>query len=638
MLAIALLGTQKSRAEAPQEPTQTDTTQLRLLLQRFDALRFSEPDSALQISLEAIALSQAVGEPRSRARALKNAGTIHFDRGDYNDALDYYTRSLEAFEREQDTLGISNLQSNIGSVYQTIGDNPRALEYFINSLKNAEAVQNTMRIGTAYLNIGTAYSNDELTYDQAIFNYGKSLEYFTRDGYDLGMAVANINIGELYLLQERPIEAMPHLMEALEQFRELQMDPATPLNYMGQAYAIMGQNSRAIEFYQQALESAREKGSRMEETKAYLGLGETYLKLQQATPALRYLENALEVAKETGLKYEQSRAYEGFSQAYELLGDFRKALEAQQQYTEVQDALRKDDYEDQMSRLRATFDLERKEQEIELLNAENSLNTLQIEKDARAKLLLTIILGLFLAIIAGFVFQFFYIRRSNRRLAFEQNRSEQILLNILPKETADELKEHGFIKAKEFEQITVLFTDFKAFSVIAERISADKLVKSVDYYFKNFDEITERHNLEKVKTIGDAYMCAGGIPTPNTTHAQDAMGAALEILQFVKDTEIDPPKGIYPFKIRIGLNSGPVVAGVVGTRKFAYDIWGSTVNIAARMESGSVPGRINVSENTYQLLRDQYTFTYRGEMEVKNKQVLRMYFVEVPETDPSWSS
>ncbi len=313
---------------------------------------------------------------------------------------------------------------------------------------------------------------------------------------------------------------------------------------------------------------------------------------------------------------------------YSATGAYQRALEANQEFIALKDTIRADNYEKTLGILRVQFDLANKEREIDLLNAENELKEVQIEKDARAKQSLYIILILFFAIIVGLVFQFYYIRRSNRRLAFERNRSEQILLNILPKETAEELKEHGFIKAKEFDQITVLFTDFREFSVIARKISADQLVKSVDYYFKAFDEITERHNLEKIKTIGDAYMCAGGLPTENNTHADDAYNAAQEILQFVKEKQNNPPKGIYPFEIRIGLNSGPVVAGVVGTKKFQYDIWGSTVNIAARMESNSIPGKINVSENTYQLLKDKNAFTYRGEIEVKNNQVLKMYFAD----------
>jgi len=288
-----------------------------------------------------------------------------------------------------------------------------------------------------------------------------------------------------------------------------------------------------------------------------------------------------------------------------------------------------------MSRLSVQFGLETAERENELLKAQNTLNEVQIEQARRNEQLYLIIMGLFLAIIAGFVFQYFYIRRTNKRLAFERNRSDQILLNILPKETADELKENGFVKTQELDQVTVLFTDFKGFSTVAERISAEELIRSVDYYFKNFDAITERHHVEKIKTIGDAYMCAGGLPHPTKTHAHDTFEAALEIRQFVLETELNPPKGIYPFRIRIGLNTGPVVSGVVGTRKFAYDIWGNTVNIAARMESGSVPGRINVSENTYELLKDDYDFTYRGEVEVKNGLMLKMYFAEVHDAVPA---
>ena len=320
----------------------------------------------------------------------------------------------------------------------------------------------------------------------------------------------------------------------------------------------------------------------------------------------------------------------GLSRAYASQNDFRNAYRAQQNFAAVADSLRKSDYANEMSELRTVFDLERKEQEIELLNTENELNALQIEKDARDKQTLYIIVFLLLAIFAGFVFQFFYMRRTNRRLDYERNRSDQILLNILPEEVAEELKENGYTKAKEFENITVLFTDFRAFSVIAERVSAETLVKSVDYYFKNFDEIVERHNVEKIKTIGDAYMCAGGLPVANTTHPKDTLEAAIEMLRFTLETERNPPKGIYPFKIRIGLNSGPIVAGVVGIRKFAYDIWGNTVNIAARMESGSDVGRINVSENVYEVLKDEYNFEYRGEVEVKNGLMLRMYFLEEP--------
>jgi class 3 adenylate cyclase/Flp pilus assembly protein TadD len=617
------------------EAQQADSLEIRALLGQFNRLRGSNPDSAIYVSRKAMELAGQLGFEAAKAEGLKNIGIINFDKGSYQEALDYFNQSLAVYEMETDTVGISNLQNNIGSVYQTIGDNPRALEFFINSLRNGEKVEDTLRMGTAYLNIGTVYSRDKNTYPEAEENYQRSIDLFEKIGYDIGVAVANINFGELYLFQEQPRKALPVLRKALNGFKEIGLDPSPPLNFMGQAYLKDGQLELARQLYEEALRIAREKNNISEETKALIGLGKTAIENRRYAEGVNHLKKGLELANETKVGYDLAAIYENLSEAYVALNDYRNAYAAQREYSSVQDSIRSNDYETQMGNLRVQFGLENAERENELLKAQNNLNALQIEKDARAKQLLYVILGLFVAIIAGFIFQFFYVRRSNRRLAFERNRSEQILLNILPKETADELKEHGFIKAKEFEQITVLFTDFKAFSLIAERISADKLVKSVDYYFKNFDAITERHHLEKIKTIGDAYMCAGGIPSANSTHARDAMKAALEILQFVKDTELDPPPGIYPFKIRLGMNSVPVVAGVVGTRKFAYDIWGNTVNIAARMESGSIAGRINVSENTYKLLKDEFEFTYRGEMEVKNGKVLKMYFAEVKAVSPA---
>jgi len=153
------------------------------------------------------------------------------------------------------------------------------------------------------------------------------------------------------------------------------------------------------------------------------------------------------------------------------------------------------------------------------------------------------------------------------------------------------------------------------------------LVQNVDYYFSKFDEIMEKYGLEKIKTIGDAYMCAGGLPFPSDDHAEKMILAAQDIIDFVKASREMDTNIAMPLDIRIGINTGPVVAGVVGTKKFSYDIWGDTVNVASRMESNSEPGRINISENTYELIKDKFQCTYRGELEVKNRGSLKMYFV-----------
>lgn len=634
--SIAQVGKPENGSDLAKGRIQTDTSEINALLKRSENFRYLNPDSAIILAREAIELSNNLNYEAGKAVGFKILGSVSWDRTQFSQALEYFNFALTVYKEEKDTLGVSSIQNNIGAVYNTSGNSLKALDLYFESLRNAESAQDSKekakRVGTAYFNIGSVYVNDKLTYDQAIENYQKSIPYFEEiyDEYPLGLAAANVGIGETFLKKGQFASSLPYLNNALQDFRKVGIDPATPLNLLGQAYLKMNDLPRASEYYQQALASSQEKGSKNEEALAYLGLGNIDLQRNNPVKAVEFFNSALEVARESALLWQESEAYTGLSKAYAMRNDFENAFRAQQSFATVSDSLRNKDYADQMSKLRTAFDLEGKEKEIQLLNAQNALSQAQIEDDARAKRSLTIILFLFLAIIAGFIFQYFYIRRTNKRLAFERNRSDQILLNILPEEVADELKEKGFTEAKEFDSITVMFTDFKGFSLVAERISAEKLVKSVDYYFKHFDEIIDRHNLEKIKTIGDAYMCAGGLPTPNQTHARDAFAAAVDILQFVRKTELNPPKDIYPFQIRIGLSSGPVVAGVVGTKKFAYDIWGNTVNIAARMESGSVAGRINVAENIYDELKDDYEFTYRGELQVKS-QTFKMYFAEIPE-------
>lgn len=224
-----------------------------------------------------------------------------------------------------------------------------------------------------------------------------------------------------------------------------------------------------------------------------------------------------------------------------------------------------------------------------------------------------------------FMMVYYFVMKKN----FFQARSESLLLNILPKEIAEELKSKGKAEAKHFDEVTVMFTDFKNFTQIAEKLSPTELVAEIDMIFAAFDNIITKHNLEKIKTIGDSYMCAGGIPVPNKTHAIDVVNAGLEIQQFIqKHIEKRIKEGKDPFEIRIGIHSGPVVAGIVGKIKFAYDIWGDTVNLASRMESSGEPGRVNISGSTYELIKDRFSCTHRGKIKAKNKGEIDMYFLD----------
>jgi class 3 adenylate cyclase len=290
--------------------------------------------------------------------------------------------------------------------------------------------------------------------------------------------------------------------------------------------------------------------------------------------------------------------------------------------------------DDKIRGLQFDFDLEKKEDELltakqELQISQQDLQISELEVKRRQYVIYGTVLGLLLVFVLaiGSYKRYRYVKKTNKIIEVEKERSEKLLLNILPEETALELKEHGKVAAKKFESATILFSDFKGFTSYAQNLSPEDLVRSVDYYFSKFDQIMDKYDLEKIKTVGDAYMCAGGLPFPTTDHPLKMVEAAFEIAQVMEDMKTNPQPGIVSFDVRIGINTGPVVAGVVGLNKFAYDIWGDTVNVASRMETMSEPGRINISENTYQLIKDVYECEFRGKVNVKNKGKMEMYFV-----------
>ena len=222
------------------------------------------------------------------------------------------------------------------------------------------------------------------------------------------------------------------------------------------------------------------------------------------------------------------------------------------------------------------------------------------------------------------------LQEKNNIILVEQKKSEALLLNILPASIAEELKKHGAAAAKRHQNVTVLFSDFVNFSQITAERDPKSLVADLDYCFKAFDAIIEKNNLEKIKTIGDAYMCAGGLPISSHDHAHRVMKAAIEMQAFLKKWATTNQNNNEPiFTARIGIHTGSLIAGVVGDKKFAYDIWGDTVNIASRIESTAAPGRINVSSTTYKILKDDYNFTARGSIVAKNIGPLNMYFLEL---------
>jgi class 3 adenylate cyclase len=221
------------------------------------------------------------------------------------------------------------------------------------------------------------------------------------------------------------------------------------------------------------------------------------------------------------------------------------------------------------------------------------------------------------------------IEQQSEEMRSDKEKIDNLLLNILPPVVAEELKGHGYVKPVFYPSATIVFTDFVGFTKISETLTPDQLVQELDAAFSRFDRVMDKYGLEKLKTIGDSYMYAGGVPIANATHAIDAVLGALEIQSFVEQINLEKSQSGRPvFEIRIGINTGPLMAGVVGEKKFVYDVWGDSVNLASRMESSGEKGKINISESTCALIKDYFETEARGQVLAKNKGAVSMYFVK----------
>jgi class 3 adenylate cyclase len=396
---------------------------------------------------------------------------------------------------------------------------------------------------------------------------------------------------------------------------------------MGMLYAKQGDDAKAMFNINKAVEILEEAQDYYAISEYLTYMSEIYLNRGNTSEALEYAKRSLQLAKKYGLKDQISDSNLLLSELYEKQGDQITAYKYYKDHIVYRDSVQNVAKVQEMADLRTNFEVSQKQTELDLKETALNLSNQQ-KKNQRIVILATAIALFLIGLLAvGLFRRNKFIQRTKKIIEEEKNRSDNLLLNILPEETAQELKDSGKVKAKKYESVTVFFSDFKGFTSYSETLSPEALVETIGYYFSKFDVIIEKYGLEKIKTIGDAYMCAGGLPFPSDNHAENMIRAAMEIADFVSETKKDVNAKALNFDIRIGINTGPVVAGVVGAKKFAYDIWGDTVNIASRMESASEPGKINISENTYEIIKGNFDCEYRGQLDVKNKGKMKMYFV-----------
>src|SRR5688572_9770796 len=626
ILIAALAGTSQPSVQLLR--AEQDTIFVNDLLQQSREQSATDTGKAIGLAKQAKSIADEINFPKGAATALKNIGIVYYLQGMHLEALDYYNQSLQQFIAINDYTGIASLYSNIGIVYYDRGDDTKALENYLQSLKFAEQSKNKLRILVALNNVGGIYYIKRATYDKALDYYTRAMSLSEELGKQEELGVICVNIGSIYYEKNDDQKALQYFKKALNAYGDSE-GSLNVYNAMGKLYKRQGRFELAIETHNKALAIAEKINSKISMLQSMMGLGDVYVAKGDYSTALEYYKKAETPAVELQANHELKDLYQEMAITYSKISDFNNAFKYQSLYSSTKDTLYNIDTDKKLGSLQFDFDLQKKEGEISLLTKDKAITDQKLQKQRLAKN--AFMIGLLLAFIIALLIYRGYRNKvkTHKILDQQKNEIENLLLNILPAEVAHELKTTGHSTPRQYESVSVMFTDFKGFTTIADKMDPDHLVKELDDCFIAFDGIIEKYQLEKIKTIGDSYMCAGGIPTPDENHVLKIVKAGLEIQQYVATyNERRQEEGLEPWLVRIGIHVGPVVAGVVGKKKYAYDIWGSTVNIASRMESNGEPGKVNISSATYELIKDYYECSYRGKISAKNIGEIDMYFIE----------
>lgn len=602
----------------------SDSNQVNLFYELSTQYWESDLDSALRIAEKVVELSTNIGYQKGLANGYNGIGVVHWYRGDYPHALEYAQRALKVRLDAGLKKDVSKSYTNIGLIYDEQGYFPEALRYYFQALKIDEELNNQDAIARDYNNIGIIYYSQK-NFKDALDYQTRALNIRLKTGDKRGLTESYSNVGLIHFDMQNYEEAFKNYEAAFKLREEIgdRAGIAISYNNFGAYYEQEKDYTKALDAYNRSLAINEEIGYKKSQSDVHHSIGNVYEVQGKLNEALSHQLVAMNIAKEIGALDYLQKIYERLAKLYAARGDYNNAYKYQGLYHTTSDSIFNQEKTKSLVRMQMQYEFNKEQ-------LADSLKFAEAKREATVRLqrqrFYSIAGYASVAIVCGFLFVMF---RQRNRIAKEKKRSDELLLNILPEETAEELKAKGYAEAKSFDSVTVMFTDFKNFTQASEKMNANALVGEINYVYSEFDKIITRHNVEKIKTIGDSYMCAGGLPTPNSTHAFDVVNAALEMNRFIETYKKQrEAKEQIPFEIRIGIHTGCVIAGIVGIKKFAYDIWGDTVNTASRMESSGVPGHVNISGSTYKLVKDKFRCTHRGKIEAKHKGSIDMYFVE----------
>jgi len=577
----------------------SDSVRVNVLVELSRALWASNLEDARSIATEALTLAERLGYQKGTANALNTIGVTYYYQGWYDIALGYHQRSLAIRKSINDSAGIGHSTNNIGLIYMGQRKHEESLNYLLEALQIYKSLGRKSSTAAAYNNIGTIYRRQKRL-DSAIKMHQAALKTLEGINNSAGAALSYNSLGGV--------------LEDVGSFQE------------------------ALTFQRQSLKLYEEIQNHKGIVNSLYASASVQAKMKRYSDALEDVRRAIDLAAAMDSRPELRDCYELLSQIEESIGNVQGALYNFKRFEALKDSLISEEAAARSAEFNAKYDTERKAKQIELLTAQREGQSVQ------RNFLLALVVASLMAV-ALFYTRYRIKRKSESALQNANNQlqekndlltqaratAETLLLNVLPKPIASRMQAGEHHIAEHFSDVTVLFADIVDFTQLAAGLHPEELVSLLDAIFTDFDALAEKYNLEKIKTIGDAYMAVCGIPEPNPEHCIKVARFALDMMRVIEKYSIhDASQPLEPNKclrLRIGIHTGAVVAGVIGKKKFSYDLWGDTVNIASRLESHGIAGEIHCSEEVYEILQETCIFEKRGETELKGNITRTTYFL-----------
>ncbi len=531
---------------------------------------------ARRYAQEAIDYSEPLDHPSGKSRSLTILGLTFWALGDFGKALMVMKEALKQVVETDDMLAIAKVYTNMGLIYSGWSDYNTALDYYLKALPLFEEFGDEKGKADINNNIGVVYKNRG-DLDRALQHFNSALERYIVMDNKIGVAGVYNNIGSIKKHLGKTSEALKYFQKSLIIREELGGDSALADSYnnLGNVHWDLSNFDSSLEYLGKSLKIKHRIGDKRGVSVTNIGMGNSYLSLKDFDSAQDCFQTALQIAREIGARGEEMLCYKGLYEMFELSGDFEKALVYHVLYSDLEKVLFSENKKRQLTEIRTKYETEKKEKEAEIY------------------------------------------RLRNIELQAAYDKTDELLRNILPGEIVEELAVTSTPKPRIVDDVTVVFIDIVNFTLFANRNDPEELLEELALHFDAYDEIVKGYGLEKLKTFGDGYMYTGGLFS-ESSQIEECARAALDILDFVSSRE---------WEVRIGIHIGSCIAGLIKGWRMIYDVWGETVNMAARLEQNGEPGRVNVSQAVRDELHEAFFLKSRGDIEAHNLSPTPMYFI-----------